>query len=59
MKLFKSAGQAQRFLAAHDPIAHLFRRLANTADHRRDRSQAFLTRVEITGLADRHPDATT
>jgi putative transposase len=53
MKLFKSAGQAQRFLAAHDQIANLFRRPANTnaADHRRNGAQAFLTWAEITGLA--------
>jgi putative transposase len=53
MKRFKSAGQAQRFLAAHDQIANLFRRPANTnaADHRRNRGQAFLTWAGITGLA--------
>jgi len=53
MKLFKSAGQAQRFLAAHDQIANLFRRPAttNAADHRRNRAQAFLTWAEITAPA--------
>ena len=37
MKRFKSAGQAQRFLSAHDQVANLFRRPANTnaADHHR------------------------
>jgi putative transposase len=50
MKLFKSAGHAQRFLAAHDQIANLFRRPANAADHRRNRAQAFLTWAQITGL---------
>jgi putative transposase len=37
MKRFKSAAQAQRFLAAHDQVANLFRRPANTnaADRRR------------------------
>ena len=30
MKRFKSAGQAQRFLSAHDQINNLFRRPANT-----------------------------
>ena len=37
IKRFKSAGQAQRFLAAHDQIASRFRCPANTnaADHRR------------------------
>ena len=53
MKRFKSAGQAQRFLAAHDQIANLFRRPANTnaGDHRRNRAQAFLAWTEITGVA--------
>jgi len=53
MKRFKSAGQAQRFLAAHDQIANLFRRPANTnaADHRRNQGQAFLIWAGITGLA--------
>jgi putative transposase len=37
MERFKSAAQAQRFLAAHDQVANLFRRPANTnaADRRR------------------------
>jgi putative transposase len=37
MKRFKSAGQAQRFLAAHDQVANLFRCPANTnaSDHHR------------------------
>jgi putative transposase len=30
MKRFKSAGEAQRFLSVHDPVANLFRRPANT-----------------------------
>jgi putative transposase len=53
MKRFKSAGQAQRFLAAHDQIANLFRSPANTnaTDHRRNRNQAFLTWAEVTGSA--------
>jgi putative transposase len=52
MKRFKSAGQAQRFLSAHDQVANLFRRPANTnaATHRKSRAQAFTTWVEVTGL---------
>ncbi|MPR13431.1 DDE-type integrase/transposase/recombinase, partial [Microvirga tunisiensis] len=36
MKRFKSAGQAQRFLSAHDQVGNLFRRPPNTnaAAHR-------------------------
>jgi putative transposase len=43
MKRYKSAGQAQRFLSAHDQVANLFRRPANTsaAAHRRARARAF------------------
>jgi putative transposase len=50
MKRFKSAGQAQPFLAAHDQIANLFRRPADTnaADDRRNRGQAFRTWAGIT-----------
>ncbi len=53
MKRFKSAGQAQRFLAAHDQIANLFRRPANTnaADHRQARAQAFQAWAEVSGAA--------
>jgi putative transposase len=53
MKRFKSAGQAQRFLAAHDQVANLFRRPADTnaSDHRRARAWAFATWVEVTGHA--------
>jgi putative transposase len=53
MRRFKSPGQAQRFLAAHDQIANLFRRPANTnaADHRRNRAQAFQTWAEVAGAA--------
>src|SRR3712207_1860687 len=52
MKRFKSAGQAQRFLAAHDPINNLFhlRRDHITATQYRDaRAQAFATWAEVTG----------
>jgi putative transposase len=53
MKRYKSAGQAQRFLSAHDQVANLFRRPANTntADHRVSRSRAFITWTNVTGLA--------
>ena len=53
MKRFKSAGQAQRFLSAHDQVANLFRRPADTnaSDHRRARAWAFATWVEVTGHA--------
>jgi putative transposase len=53
MKRFKSAGQAQCFLSAHDQVANLVRRPANTsaADHRRSRAQAFLSWNEVTGVA--------
>ena len=52
MKRFKSAGQAQRFLAAHDPINNLFhlRRDHITATQYRDaRAQAVATWAEVTG----------
>jgi putative transposase len=53
MKRFKSAGQAQRFLSAHDQVANLFRRPADTnaADHRRTRARAFQVWAEVTGIA--------
>jgi putative transposase len=53
MKRFKSAGQAQRFLSAHDQVANLFRRPANTraVDHRKSRERALATWAEVTGLA--------
>jgi putative transposase len=53
MKRFKSAGQAQRFLSAHDQVANLFRRPANTSavDHRKSREWALATWAEVTGLA--------
>ncbi len=52
MKRFKSAGQAQRFLSAHDQAANLFRRPANSnaADHRQARARAFQAWTEITGV---------
>jgi putative transposase len=53
MKRFKSAGQAQRFLSAHDQVANLFRRPAatNAVDYRKSRAQAFRVWAEVTGVA--------
>ena len=54
MKRFKSSGQAQRFLSAHDQINNLFhlRRDHLTADqYRAARTQVFQTWAEVTGAA--------
>jgi putative transposase len=54
MKRFKSAGQAQRFLSAHDGINNLFhlRRDHGPANqYRAARTQAFQTWAEVTGVA--------
>ena len=54
MKRFKSAGQAQRFLSAHDQINNLFhfRRDHLPADqYRAARIQAFQTWAEVTSVA--------
>jgi putative transposase len=53
MKRFKSAGQAQRFLSAHDQVANLFRRPANidAAEHRQSLARAFMIWAEVTGVA--------
>ena len=54
MKRFKSAGQAQRFLSAHDQINNLFclRRDHLTAiQFRTARAQAFVIWAEVTGIA--------
>jgi putative transposase len=50
MKRFKSPGQAQRFLSAHEQIANLFRRpaLTTASDHRRARAQAFQVWAQVT-----------
>jgi putative transposase len=50
MKRFKSAGQTQRFLSAHDQVANPFRRPANitAAAHRTSRAQAFQVWNEVT-----------
>ena len=53
MKRFKSAGQAQRFLSAHDGINNLFllRRHRVPADqYRAARTQAFQVWAEVTGF---------
>ena len=49
MKRFKSAGQAQRFLSAHDQLANLFRRPASitAAAYRTSRAQAFQVWNEV------------
>jgi len=54
MKRFKSAGQAQRFLSAHDGINNLFllcRSQVPAAQYRAARTQAFQVWAEITGVA--------
>ena len=53
MKRFKSAGQAQRFLSAHDQINNLFqlrRDHVPATEYRAARSQAFRTWAEVTGV---------
>jgi putative transposase len=53
MKRFKSAGQAQRFLSAHDPISNLFhlrREHVTATEYRAARAQAFATWAEVTGV---------
>ena len=54
MKRFKSAGQAQRFLSAHDQINNLFhlrRDHVTATEYRATRAQAFAIWAEITGVA--------
>ena len=54
MKCFKSAGQAQRFLSAHDQINNLFhlrRDHLPAPQYRAARTQAFQRWAEITGIA--------
>jgi putative transposase len=56
MKRFKSAGQAQRFLSAHDGVNNLFllrRHRLPAAQYRAARAQAFQTWAEVTGVAAR------
>jgi hypothetical protein len=50
MKRFKSAGQAQRFLSAHDQINNLFhlrRDHVTAAEHKASRTQTFRVWAEI------------
>ncbi len=54
MKRFKSAGQAQRFLSAHDGINNLFhlrRHRMPATQYRAARTQAFQVSAEVTGVA--------
>src|SRR5881398_622079 len=53
MKQFKSAGQAQRFLSAHDQINNLFRLRRDhvtAAEHRASRAQTFRVWAEICSM---------
>ena len=53
MKRFKSAGQAQRFLAAHDQINNLFhlrRDHVTASEYRAARGRAFAIWAEVTGI---------
>jgi putative transposase len=53
MKHFKSAGQVQRFLSIHDPIANLFhlpRHRLSASAYRAARAQAFAGWVEVAGV---------
>ena len=54
MKRFKSAGQAQRFLSAHDGINNLFHLRSHqvpATQYRAARTEAFQVWAEITGVA--------
>jgi len=54
MKCFKSAGQAQRFLSAHDGINNLFqlcRHQVPAVQYRAARTQAFQVWAEVSGVA--------
>jgi putative transposase len=54
MKRFKSAGQVQRFLSIHDPIANLFhlrRHQLSAADYRTARGATFETWAHVTRTA--------
>src|SRR4051812_7485045 len=54
MKRFKSSGQAQCFLSAHDQINNLFHLRRNHVpanEYRAPRTQAFQTWAEVTGVA--------
>jgi putative transposase len=54
MKRFKSAGQAQRFLSAHNGISNLFqlcRHQVAAVQYRATRTQAFQVWAEDAGVA--------
>jgi putative transposase len=54
MKRFKSAGQAQRFLSAHDQINNLFhlrRDHVPASEYRVARARAFEVWADISGVA--------
>ena len=54
MKRFKSAGQAQRFLSAHDGINNLFllrRHQVPAIQYRAIRTEAFQVWAEVSGVA--------
>jgi putative transposase len=54
MERFKSAGQAQRFLAAHDGINNLFhlrRDHCPAVPYRASRARAIQAWAEVTGVA--------
>ena len=54
MKRFKSPGQAQRFLSAHDQINNLFhlrRDHLPAVQYRAARTQAFQTWAAVSGVA--------
>lgn len=54
MKRFKSAGQAQRFLSAHEQINSLFplcREHLPATDYRAARRRAFAVWAEVSGVA--------
>ena len=53
MKRFKSAGQAQRFLSAHDQLNNLFylrRDHVTATEYRGTRARAFVLWAEVTGV---------
>ena len=54
MKGFKAAGQAQRFLSAHDQINNLFHRRRDhvtAREYRAARARAFEAWTDISGVA--------
>ena len=54
MERFKSAGQAQRFLSAHDQINNLFhlrREHVPASEYRAERGRAFEMGADISGVA--------